>query len=226
MGWRKDKYYFNDILTALKYICSNYFFCFSCFCKGVLHTARPRCTARPRFWAASSAIQAQVSVLIQASSAIQAHFSSFTALHMIFRSQFVYLQAFWAVYLLFTQGKTAGLGEFLDLTRIVFVLWWCVKACLVFSIEDLGRLVRGDEACSQVFVNQLSALPCQTPHCSYSTSASIIILNFLGEFVVSGPKAVKVTNKSWHRTLFSPLNADLSWNKHSMAPIQNCQVLV
>ena len=64
--------------------------------------------------------------------------------------------------------------------------------------------MRGDEACSQVFVNQLSALPCQTPHCSYSTSASIIILNFLGEFVVSGPKAVKVTNKSWQRTLFSP----------------------
>lgn len=183
MGWRKDKYYFNDILTALKYICYNYFFHFSCFWKGVLHTAWPRCTARPRFWATSSAIQAQVSVLIQASSAIQvqvssaiqAHVSSFTAFHLIFRSQFVYLQAFWAVYLLFTQRKTAGLGEFLELMKIVYVLWWCVKACLVFSIEDLGRLVRGDEACSQVFVNQLSALPCQILHCSYSTSASIIL---------------------------------------------------
>ena len=97
---------------------------------------------------------------------------------------------------------------------------------LVFSMEcEDGS--SSDEACSQVFVNQLSALPCQNStslssplflsnrckhhsrHRVHSNFCHIFDLNanqllaVLSVFVVSGSKAVKVTNKSWQRSLFS-----------------------
>ena len=139
------------------------FFNFSCFWEGVLHLGeqeRLQCTARPRFWAASSTIQAQVSS---------------TAFNTIFSQVLIcfILQAFWALHLLFTQRKAANLGEFPDLLIHHEIFWWQLifwyvwdfqggKLCnsLVLSIENEDGWW-GDEACSQVFVNQLSALPCQ-----------------------------------------------------------------
>ena len=45
---------------------------------------------------------------------------------------------------------------------------------VVFNLGNKDGCL-SDAAFSEVFVNQLSALPCQTPLCSYSTSASIIL---------------------------------------------------
>ena len=123
-----------------------------------MHTgeqARLRCTACPRFWAASSPVQTQVSSAIQAqvsstqvnsvihtsqkcNTSIGAFLPSYFPL--IFKWSLVYLQAFWEVYLLYAQGKAAGLGEFQDLVmKILFVLLLC-KNLLVFDENSFCSL--------------------------------------------------------------------------------------
>ena len=138
-----------------------------------------------------------------------------------------------------------GLGWVLKSDEIVFFSLMCsvcrvIKLpCLVFSIESEDGS-RSDEACSQVFVNQLSALPCQN-----STSLSSLFLsnqckhhsrhrfhsNFCFILTLMPICRIECICSKWERgcqshkqvlaavPVFS-LNADLSWNKHSKVSIR------